>query len=215
MRKNLIAMSVATLVSGLGLVGGAHANAIADTKVGTDTAAEFSGQFATQATAQDVIAGGIGHQLIIPYFNVQNSNATLINLVNTDAINGKAVKVRFRGAANSDDVYDFQVYLSPGDVWTATISKANSGKAQLTTSDKSCTLPTSVNGEFVTARVNPSLTGDNLAAQTREGYVEIFNMADIPPTIDPLTGVVTGKPANALYTAIITLLARLFARPPP
>ena len=35
--------------------------------------------------------------------------ATLLNLINTDTVRGKAVKVRFRGAANSDDVYDFQV----------------------------------------------------------------------------------------------------------
>ena len=51
--------------------------------------------------------GGIGHALITPYFTAQNGNATLISLVNTDLANGKALKVRFRGASNSDDILDF------------------------------------------------------------------------------------------------------------
>jgi len=125
-------------------------------------------------------AAGVGHIVIVPYFSTQGGNATLLNLYNTDTINGKAVKVRFRGASNSDDVYDFQVFLSPGDVWTANISKAASGIASLSTSDRSCTVPAVINGEFITSRLNPALTGDALANETREGYIEILNMADIP-----------------------------------
>jgi len=130
---------------------------------------------------------GVGHALIVPYFSTQGGNATLIDIVNTDLTNGKAVKIRFRGASNSDDIFDFQVLMSPGDVWSAAVTKnAANGLSHLSTTDHSCTVPsilrtTAAGFDFVTARLNPKLTGDALAAETREGYVEIFNMGDIYP----------------------------------
>ena len=72
---------------------------------------------------------GIGHILLVPYFTTQNGNSTLINIVNTDTVNGKAVKVRFRGGRDSDDIFDFQLFLSPGDVWTANISQNAAGSS--------------------------------------------------------------------------------------
>ena len=66
---------------------------------------------------------GVGHMLIVPYYTAQAGNATLLNIVNTDKVNGKAVKVRFRGASNADDVFNFTLFLSPGDVWAAEISQ--------------------------------------------------------------------------------------------
>ncbi len=174
------------LIAAVGFSHGASANQLRD-----DGASTISPTY-TFGNAYNVVGllpGGIGHQLIVPYYNVQAGNATLINLVNTDTRNGKAVKIRFRGASNSDDVFDFQLYMSPGDVWTANISRGTDGRAVLTSTDKSCTIPQSVSGTaFVTARLNPRLTGDALAAETREGYVEIFNMADVPPFGINLTG---------------------------
>jgi len=49
-------------------------------------------------------AQAAGDILLVPYFSAQGANATLLSIVNTDTVNGKAVKVRFRGAANSDDL---------------------------------------------------------------------------------------------------------------
>jgi hypothetical protein len=118
---------------------------------------------------------GVGHILYVPYFSTQEGNVTAVNVVNTDTVNGKVLKVRFRGASNSDDVYDFQVFLSPGDVWTAGISQGSDGRSRLDTADKSCTLPASVNGAFIASRT-PSAGGN---AETREGYIEILTMADI------------------------------------
>lgn len=130
-----------------------------------------------------VAQNGVGHINVLPYYSVQNGNTTLISIANTDEVNGKAVKVRFRGAQFSDDVFDFQVFLSPADVWTAAVT-LDGTVARLATSDKSCTLPVSVNQPFVTAR----LLDANKAQGTREGYVEIINMGDIAP-------------ASALFTA--------------
>jgi hypothetical protein len=118
---------------------------------------------------------GVGHILYVPYFSTQEGNVTAVNIVNTDTVRGKVLKVRFRGASNSDDVYDFQVFLSPGDVWTAGIAQGADGRSRLDTADKSCTLPANVNGPFITGRL-PAAGG---VAETREGYVEILTMADI------------------------------------
>jgi hypothetical protein len=119
---------------------------------------------------------------MVPYFTTNNGNSTLMSIVNTDVTNGKAVKVRFRSAANSDDIFDFQVYMSPGDVWTAAVSQGADGRSMLTTNDKSCTLPFSVNQSFITDRLPATADDATKAAWTREGYVEIFNMADIADT---------------------------------
>lgn len=144
------------------------------------------GGFAGQASAQiadnlQFNPSGVGHILIVPYFSTQSSNVTALSITNTDTVNGKALKVRFRGASNSDDVFDFQVFLSPGDVWTAGISRDASGVSRLDTADKSCTLPANVNRTFITSRLPANATPD-VANETREGYVEIFNMGDIVDT---------------------------------
>lgn len=138
----------------------------------------------TSAVSMAVNPNGVGHQLVVPYYSVQNGNVTLLNIVNHDTSNGKAVKVRFRGAANSDDVFDFQVLLSPGDVWTAAVTTDANGVARLSTADKSCTIPNGgVNVSFPTGRLDTYST-KSVAEQTREGYIEIINMADIPKNPD-------------------------------
>lgn len=170
MKKNVLALSIATMIGGLGFAGAASAQA-------TDRLA--------------VNDSGTGHILINPYYNVQNGNMSVFHVVNTDTSNGKAVKVRFRGASNSDDVLDFQVFMSPGDVWTAAISKGADGRAQLTTNDNSCTLPAIAKGvqiPFVLDRLPASMSAEDKANNTREGYMEILTMADI-------------KAPSALFTA--------------
>lgn len=167
MKKNVLALSIAAMVGGLGFAGAANA-------------------------ALSVNESGAGHILVVPYYTAQNGNMSVFHVTNTDQTNGKAVKVRFRGASNSDDVLDFQVFMSPGDVWTAAITKGADGKAQLVTADNSCTLPKITPGTpvpFVTDRLSKSTwTAEQKAEQTLEGYVEILTMADIPATASGTNG---------------------------
>jgi hypothetical protein len=124
----------------------------------------------------------------------------MLSIVNTDPTNGMAVKIRFRGAANSDDLLDFTVLLSPSDVWTASLDTDANGLARVSTADNSCTIPANINASpqsFGVARLASYLTTAQQNANTREGYVEILNMANIPPTLAP-----AGTGANPLYTAI-------------
>lgn len=149
MKQKLIALSVAAT---LGLAAGAA------------------------TAAPQVQVNGIGTINVIPYFSTQGNNVTQIAITNTDVVRGKAVKVRFRGAEWSDDIFDFTVFLSPGDVFTAAVTN-NNGVSSLTTSDGSCTLPTTINQDFPTQRLTTTSVGG-----TREGYIEIINMADIYPS---------------------------------
>ena len=200
MRKNILALSIAAMIGGLGLAGGASANIIT-TSTATNTQSLPS---ASDAVVLAPNTDGIGHILIVPYFTAQNGNSTLLNLVNTDTVNGKAVKIRFRGASNSDDIFDFQVFLSPADVWAANISVGSDGRARLATNDNSCTLPSVVNGSFVVDRLPSSYSATEKAAETREGYIEILNMADIPEGrfTAAQAGLNTDDSNNPLFTAI-------------
>ena len=187
MKKNVLALSIATMVGGLG----------------------FSG--AAMAAPGDITVNesGAGVIQIVPYFTAQDGNATVLHVVNTDAENGKAVKIRFRGASNSDDLLDFQVFLSPGDVWTG-LAKANAdGVLQLVTGDNSCTLPAFVRTDGGTVAQLDRLThplwdtAAKKAAQTREGYIEILEMASIPPKSKKSASAAGAKDdTNPLYTAI-------------
>lgn len=181
MKKTLVAQTVAALIGSVAVMGGANAYVVGPAgapPVNTVAAANFL----------EANPNGIGHILLVPYYSAQGGNDTYINLVNTDMRNGKAVKVRFRGASNSDDVLDFTVYLSPGDHWSATITKpAGQDLPIIKTSDKSCTQPAipAAGQSFIVSRLHPNLPAADRAGETREGYVEIFNMADIPPTAAP------------------------------
>ena len=127
---------------------------------------------------------GLGHFLIAPYFSAQAGNTSLLSLTNTDPLNGKAVKILFRGAGNGDLLHTLSVLLAPNDVWNAIVyADAVTGSAVLASADGSCTFPSLSNGalhRFSTSRLNPGLTAADKAVQTLEGYIEVVNMADIP-----------------------------------
>ena len=191
MKKNVLALSIAAMIGGFAgtasadvlqgkgaAPGAGEGNAKANLQVAVGSekmSAANAGDFALSE-------GGAGHILLVPYFTSQNKNMSVLHVVNTDTINGKALKVRFRGAANSDDILDFTVFLSPGDVWTGAV-QANDQGSYFRTNDKSCTLP-DIRGkdqQFVTARLNTTgWDATKIANNTKEGYVEILNLADIP-----------------------------------
>ncbi|QPS05881.1 cell surface protein [Delftia acidovorans] len=226
MKKNVLALSIAAMVGGLGFAGAASASVVVGTAAAdfTNTTVGNRNIGTTDATKFVVTEGGTGHNLVVPYFNAQNGNMSVLHLVNTDTNNGKAVKVRFRGAANSDDLLDFQVLLSPQDVWTAAVAQGPDGRLQLTTFDNTCTLPAlrsrpvaldesfsdvparttpGTAGYFnsTTGRLNPKLSAEAAANGTREGYVEIFNMADIPKKNSPVFATALGDDTK-LYKTI-------------
>jgi hypothetical protein len=137
------------------------------------------------AQAVNLSEEGTGNVLIYPYYTVRTTAAgnaynTYINITNTTA-STKAVKVRFREGKNSREVLDFNVFLSPFDMWTASVVPTADG-AGVATQDSSCTIPSFTAGVVVPFRnlkysgSNADTGGDSLD-RTREGYVEVLEMA--------------------------------------
>src|SRR5205085_7551037 len=101
------------------------------------------------AQAVNVNPDGLGQVLIYPYYTTRADPAgniynSLLSVVNSTS-SAKAVKVRFLEGKNSREVLDFNLYLSPRDVWVAGIVGAGAaagGGAGIYTNDKSCTTPT-------------------------------------------------------------------------
>lgn len=155
------------------------------------------GTFAGGAQAVNLNADNQGQVLIFPYYSAQPKGSTAvdtyINIINSDSVLGKAVKVRFIEGKASREVLDFNLYLSPNDMWAGAITRNAAGEPILRTWDNSCTAPeiltpagasTSVSGATREAAfVNFDYTGDavkdNSLTRAMEGYVEIIQMADL------------------------------------
>lgn len=142
------------------------------------------------AHAMNVAQDGKGEVLLFPYYTVLNGFDTLLSVTNTS--NRTVVfKVRFREAKNSREVRDFNVALSPHDIWTAGVTIDGSGTGALVrTFDKSCTSPQLPGGPNGSTQVDftsvgydgtdPKYAYDNggkSLTRVQEGYIEIIEMA--------------------------------------
>ena len=181
------------------------------TKLAAAIASAGCALIAGQASAVYVNEDGLGQALIYPYYTVRGDNMTLLSVVNTTN-NAKIVKVRFREGKNTSDVLDFNLFLSPQDVWTGAVVATTDG-ARVVSNDNSCVTPsdlftearTDPNGLALNAFKNYQYTGTNLDAaafssldRTREGYFEVIEMGVV---IDAkIQGYIkhgsTGVPAN-------------------
>jgi hypothetical protein len=187
MKKKFLAVNVALALGAMSGVAGAVVETVT-IPVPQVTVDNLGTTGNIAVTPGNVVAADnhIGTTNVVPYYSVQNGNTVALTITNNDQLNGKAVKVRFRGAAWSDDVLDFQVFLSPADVWTAAIVKnPTTGEAQISThgatGDKTCTLPLDIVDQPFIADVR--LAKSDIGG-TLEGYVEIITTADIPPVVN-------------------------------
>jgi hypothetical protein len=194
---------------------------------------------AGMANAVNINPDGLGQVLLYPYYTVNGGNATLLSVVNTTN-EGKAVKVRFLEALNSAEVLDFNLYLSPFDVWTASV-ESNDGGAILTTTDTSCTVPNNVGKDGGTQFVpfefqsnNPDIVGLidqvriggasgtlvdlSVAERVRQGHVEIIEMGTLlneagDSTFDPLAWSTHAGPITNRVPANCGALQTAWTRP--
>ena len=150
-----------------------------------------------------------GQVLVYPYYTVQSAGGnnwnTYITVVNTTTI-AKAVKVRILEGKTSAEVLDFNLFLSPNDVWTAAIvpnDATATSPGRLITTDTSCTRPAITaagvpfrNFQYSVAGSGDALPGTGLE-RTREGYVEMLEMGALSgATAAAVTHNSAGIPAN-------------------
>ena len=138
------------------------------------------------AEAVFIAPNNTGQALLYPYYTVQNSGTnswnTYVSIVNTTDVS-KAIKVRILEGRTSAEVLDFNLFLSPNDVWTAAIvpsDASDTSPGRILTADASCTAPAiPAAGEPFR---NYQYQGQAAAlgrtlARTREGYIEMIEMA--------------------------------------
>ncbi len=174
-KKNKIAISVVTGI--LGVVG-----------------------IISSAQAVHVNPEGTGQVLLFPYYNAQEGYITNINLVNSTS-ETKAVRIRIKEGADSYDVRDFNVYLSPEDIWTGSI-KANGGKGSISTTDRSCAYPAQMTATCKDGKCEASVDFDTAVfpvkdSDTLEGYVEVIEMGVVTnPKVVAGVNHLDGQPVN-------------------
>ena len=146
-------------------------------------AASVLGGAAVQA-GQNVSPDGTGEVLMFPFYNADNGNATNMHIVNTTAA-PKAIKIRFVEYKNSDEVLDFNLYLSAHDHFAFGVIKDPNGTgAAVITSDNSCTVPAlgSANPPFDGTAVTNS-AGQTIRTQPFVNY-QYANGLDVDSSIE-------------------------------
>jgi len=147
---------------------------------------------------------GLGEVLLFPYYGVLNGYDTYLNITNASA-DTVAVKLRFREAHNSRDVRDFNIILSPWDVWVGAVTLSPDGTvARVQTTDKTCTQPQLPvidaaaglrgidfsNFDYTQSEADGGPTGLD---RTKEGHVEVIEMGVSPAGNENVSGTVAFK----------------------
>ena len=99
--------------------------------------AAASAGYAGAVNAQSVAAETeLGDLAIVPYYTVLDGFSTGVNIINTSA-QTQVLKFRFRRAVDSMDALDFNVVLSPNDMYTGFIGLEADGDITWTSNDNS------------------------------------------------------------------------------
>ena len=125
--------------------------------------AGYSGVSAAQTT---VSGDGLGDVGLIPYYSVRDGFVTGVHVTNTSD-RTQVVKIRMRRGVDSMDALDFNVIMSPKDVWTGFVQDEGDN-ITFNTTDTSCTAPALQNGKFVM----PGIYREG----AEEGYIEVIAM---------------------------------------
>lgn len=96
------------------------------------------------AGAVEVAQGGKGDLLIAPVFMTGGGWTSELKVINTNTADSAVAKVVFHGPVQSEEVLDFLIYLSPGDVWTGTVVQNADGTVGISSSDPSSILATNL-----------------------------------------------------------------------
>lgn len=139
------------------------------------------------AHAANINQDGHGEVLLYPVYTSENGNVTAVSVTNTTD-KYKAVKVRFVEGMNSKEVLDFNLYLSPFDVWSGAVTLNAAGNPVLVTQDNSCTagdIPAAgqpfVNYEYgVGSKKDTESAKYHGLDRARVGHLEIIEMGEVP-----------------------------------
>ena len=131
---------------------------------------------AGSAAAVEVSHGGKGDLLIAPLFMTGGGWRTELKVINTNTVDSAVAKVVFHAPGRSEEVLDFLIFLSPGDVWVGTIQQNADGSVGVSSTDpSSITVALQANGcpsATGTSGFDPTQARFTIPVTT--GYVNIF-----------------------------------------
>jgi len=133
-----------------------------------------------------VACDGTGDYLLTPVYYATKNWSTELKVVNTNTTRAIVAKVVVRESKESDEIMDFAIFLSPGDVWTASLYEEG-GEIKLKSTDDSMII-----GGNQASPSNPIIIDNNRAKrdgaqngkyhhENWHGYVEIFGAASYDP----------------------------------
>jgi len=124
--------------------------------------------YSNVASAQPAVANNaLGDLALVPYYTVADDWITGIHIVNTSD-KTQVVKFRFRRASDSMDALDFNIVMSPQDVYAGFLSDDENGAISWAADDTTCTIPATSGGKLTMPEIYRE------GAET--GYVEIIAM---------------------------------------
>lgn len=118
------------------------------------------------SNAQQYAGNDLGDLALVPYYSVRDNFQTGVHIINTSD-QTQVVKVRLRRGTDSMDALDFNLIMSPEDVWAGSI-QAEGDNIVFKTDDTSCTAPAATDGKFTM----PGIYREG----ADEGYIEIIAM---------------------------------------
>jgi hypothetical protein len=145
------------------------------------------GTVASAAPVQ-VAQDGTGDYLLAPAYYAISDWETKIKVVNTNPDKAVVAKVVIRDSKQCDEIMDFPIYLTPGDVWEGTLKEVN-GEVVLVSSDDSMILGGKLGSEVeggIVINNHHKLRETTSAGCERLnylGYVEIFGAAAYDPDL--------------------------------
>jgi len=129
---------------------------------------------------------GLGDLALVPFYTVKEDWTTGVSVINTSG-KTQVIKIRMRRAADSMDALDFNVVMSPYDVWTGYAARAEeldaSGERAIRwySNDLSCTVP------GLTPASTPFLEMPTIYREGAEtGYIEVLTMGETINEAQPI-----------------------------
>ena len=157
---------------------------------------------AGSAAAVEVNPGAKGDLLIAPLFMTKGGWQSEFKVINTSVTDSAVAKVVFHAPGRSDEVLDFLIFLSPGDVWTGSVVENADGSVGFSSTDaSSITVANSGSCPAATGTpgFNPMQAKFTLPVAT--GYANIFQARMIRGIAPEADGTVSKAKILAAYSA--------------
>ena len=142
-----------------------------------------------------VVAAERGDLALVPYYTVRDQWVTGIHIVNTSD-HTQVVKFRFRRATDGMDALDFNIVMSPKDVYAGFLSDDENGTISWASTDTTCTVPATQGNRFTMPAI--------YRVGAESGYVEIIAMGQAESEQQPIA--VAAKHSAATATPPLTPL---------